>query len=97
LNVEATVAPGFCRAPCLEGTRDVDHSADVSEEGGTMSNAPAPGPAGEARLDKMAHDVFSSEKREDIWAIAIALILLILCILFPRGMYQLFSTGLYLF
>ena len=62
-----------------------------------MSNTPASGPAQEAKLDKLAHDVFSSEKREDIWAIVIAMVMLILCILFPKGMYQLFSTGLYLF
>ena len=62
-----------------------------------MSNSPASAPMREGNLDKLAHDVFSSEKREDIWAIIVAMVMLILCILFPQGMYQLFSTGLYLF
>ena len=51
----------------------------------------------ESELEHMAEDVFSSEKREDIWALVIALGILILSAAFPDQIYHFFSKALYLF
>ncbi|WP_456431582.1 hypothetical protein [Thermosulfuriphilus sp.] len=48
-------------------------------------------------LDSVAEEVFSSEKREDIWAIIIALIVLFLSMAFPHQIYDLFKKGLFIF
>lgn len=48
-------------------------------------------------LQHMAEDVFSSEKREDIWAIIIAVAVLILCLAFPEQFHDFFAKSLYLF
>ncbi len=50
-----------------------------------------------SELKHMAEDVFSSEKREDIWALIIATGILILSTAFPDQIYQFFKQGLYLF
>jgi hypothetical protein len=51
----------------------------------------------ETELKHMAEDVFSSEKREDIWALIIAMGVLILSAAFPDQIYHFFKEGLYLF
>jgi len=51
----------------------------------------------ETELEHIADDVFSSEKREDIWAILIAVAILILSFAFPEQIYHFFKKGLYLF
>lgn len=51
------------------------------------------GPRGE----KVAVDVFSSEKREDIWAIIIALGIFVFSLIFPEQVHDFFRNGLYLF
>jgi len=48
-------------------------------------------------LKHMAEDVFSSEKREDIWALIIAMGVLILSAAFPEQIYHFFKQGLYPF
>ena len=45
----------------------------------------------------IAEEVFSSEQREDIWAILIATGILIFSVAFPDQIYQFFRSGLYLF
>jgi len=51
----------------------------------------------ETELRHMAEDVFSSEKREDIWAILIAVIVLICSLIFPQQFHDFFTKTLYLF
>jgi hypothetical protein len=51
----------------------------------------------QAELEHMAEDVFSSEKREDIWALIIAGGIFILSAAFPDQIYHFFSKALYLF
>jgi len=51
----------------------------------------------DSELEHMAEDVFSSEKREDIWAIIIAMGVLVLSLAFPDQVYHFFKYGLYLF
>ncbi|MBA2848718.1 hypothetical protein G4V39_02150 [Thermosulfuriphilus ammonigenes] len=48
-------------------------------------------------LKTMAEDVFSSEKREDIWAIIISLIVLLLSMAFPQEIYHFFKKTLFIF
>jgi hypothetical protein len=48
-------------------------------------------------LERMAEDVFSSEKREDIWAIIVAVGILILSFAFPEQIHHFFTKMLYLF
>ncbi len=45
----------------------------------------------------VAEEVFSSEKREDIWAIIIAMLTLILSVAFPEQIYNFFKKVLYFF
>ena len=40
---------------------------------------------------------FSSEKREDIWALIIAMVILLLSVAFPAQIHHFFSSMLYLF
>ena len=51
----------------------------------------------QAELEHMEEDVFSSEKREDIWAIIIAVSVLVLSVVFPNQVYYFFNKVLYLF
>jgi hypothetical protein len=39
----------------------------------------------------------SSEKREDIWAVIVAMATLIVCVAFPEQVHDFFSKALYLF
>jgi hypothetical protein len=48
-------------------------------------------------LKHLAEEVFSSEKREDVWAILIAVAVLVLSLAFPEHVYHFFKTGLYVF
>jgi hypothetical protein len=45
----------------------------------------------------MAEEVFSSEEREDIWAIIIAVAFLICSLLLPEQFHDFFAKALYLF
>lgn len=47
--------------------------------------------------ERMAEEVFSSEKREDIWALIIAISILILSVAFPDQIYHFFKNVLYVF
>ena len=51
----------------------------------------------DVELAHMAEEVFSSEKREDIWAIIIAMTILVLSVGFPEQIYHLFKKGLFIF
>ncbi len=62
-----------------------------------MAKSDASGGEQATELKHMAEDVFSSEKREDIWAIIIALVILIFSIAFPDQIHYFFNTALYLF
>jgi hypothetical protein len=48
-------------------------------------------------VEHAVEEVFSSEKREDIWAIIIAMFTLILCAAFPEQVYNFFKKVLYFF
>jgi hypothetical protein len=62
-----------------------------------MANFDASDKKQESELEHMAEDVFSSEKREDIWAIIISGSILILSLAFPDQIYHFFTKALYLF
>ena len=49
------------------------------------------------RGDKVADEVFSSEEREDIWAILIALGIFVVSLVFPEQIHNFFQNALYLF
>ncbi len=51
----------------------------------------------EPELERFAQEVFSSEKREDIWAIIIAVGILVLSFGFPEQIRHFFTQTLYLF
>jgi hypothetical protein len=51
----------------------------------------------ESELDHAAEEVFSSEKREDVWAIVIAVGVFLLAVAFPEQIHNFFSKALYLF
>jgi hypothetical protein len=51
----------------------------------------------EAEVEHVAEEVFSSEKREDIWAIVIVLVIFLLSLAFPAQLHHFFSKALYLF
>ena len=48
-------------------------------------------------LHEFAEEAFSSEKREDIWALVIAMAILLLSVAFPEQIRRFFSSTLYLF
>ena len=48
-------------------------------------------------LLEAAEEAFSSEKREDIWALLIAMAILLLSVAFPEQVRHFFSSTLYLF
>lgn len=62
-----------------------------------MAKPETPDKEHETELQHMAEDVFTSEKREDIWAIIIAVAFLICSLLFPEQFHDFFSKSLYLF
>ena len=49
----------------------------------------------ELDLSKKSQEVFSSERREDYWAIVIAITTLILCYFFPDQIHDFFKKSLY--
>jgi hypothetical protein len=51
----------------------------------------------ENELRRRSENVFSSEKREDIWAIVLALLILGLSFIIPESIYHFFTKTLYLF
>jgi hypothetical protein len=50
-----------------------------------------------SEVEHVAEEVFSSEKREDIWAIVIVAVIFLLSVAFPTQVYHLFTQTLYLF
>lgn len=48
-------------------------------------------------LREAAEEAFSSEKREDVWALLIAMAILLLSVAFPEQIRHFFSSTLYLF
>ena len=48
-------------------------------------------------IQKRSQDVFSSEKREDIWAILLALFIFILSYIAPDAIHHFFKKTLFLF
>ena len=48
-------------------------------------------------LQEAAEEAFSSEKREDVWALLIAMAILLLSVAFPEQIRHFFSSTLYLF
>ena len=51
----------------------------------------------ESERQHVVQEVFSSEKREDIWAIIIVIVIFLLSVAFPDQIYQFFNNSLYLF
>ena len=47
--------------------------------------------------ENQSDDAFSSEKREDIWAILIATVVLLVSVAFPEALHHFFSKTLFLF
>ena len=62
-----------------------------------MAKSEAPDKEQKSELEHMAEDVFSSEKREDIWALIIAVGILIFSFTFPEQIHYFFTQALYLF
>ena len=62
-----------------------------------MTNADDSDKQQESEMDHVAEEVFSSEKREDIWAIIIAIGIFLLSVAFPGQVYHFFNKVLYLF
>ena len=56
-------------------------------------------PQEQRKLDvrDVAEQAFFSEKREDIWALIVAVGILLLSVVFPDQIHQFFSAQLYLF
>ncbi len=51
----------------------------------------------ESELEHVVGEVFPSEKREDFWAIIIAIGIFLLSVAFPGQIYHFFNKMLYLF
>ncbi len=51
----------------------------------------------ETKQKHIVQEVFSSEKREDVWAIIIVIVIFLLSVAFPDQTYQFFNNSLYLF
>jgi hypothetical protein len=65
--------------------------------GETMAKPDASDNQALSEVKHVAEEVFSSEKREDIWAIIIAMLTLILSVAFPEQIYNFFKKVLYFF
>ena len=48
-------------------------------------------------VEDVSEEMFSSEKREDTWALIIAFGILVLSVAFPAQIYDFFRNSLYLF
>ena len=62
-----------------------------------MAEPNAPDKHQETLAEHVAHDVFSSEKREDIWALIIAGVIFLVSVAFPAQIHAFFSSVLVLF
>ena len=62
-----------------------------------MAQPEGPNERHKSEVEHVADEVFSSEKREDIWAIIIAAGVLLVSVAFPDQVHYLFSKALYLF
>lgn len=62
-----------------------------------MAEPNAPDERKETLAEHVAQDVFSSEKREDIWALVIAGIIFLVSLAFPAQIHAFFSSVLVLF
>ena len=62
-----------------------------------MAEPNRPNEQEESLAKHVAHDVFSSEKREDIWALVIAAIIFLVSLAFPAQIHAFFSSVLVLF
>jgi hypothetical protein len=51
----------------------------------------------ESEVKHVAEAVFSSEKREDVWAIIIAVVIFLFCVVFPAQVHHFFTSALFLF
>ena len=50
-----------------------------------------------SRSEDIAEKTLSSEKREDIWALIVTMVVLVLCVAFPDQIHYFFRDTLYLF
>ncbi len=64
----------------------------MSEKGQNNSKSPA-----ERAVKDASQKVLSSEKREDLWAIIIAGLILLLSVISPDAVYNFFKKSLFLF
>ena len=51
----------------------------------------------QSEVEHTAEEVFSSEKREDVWAIIIAAVIFLISVVFPDQLHFFFSNVLYVF
>jgi len=62
-----------------------------------MASPDSPDEQQVSEVEHVAEEVFTSEKREDIWAIVIVLVVFLLCVAFPAQIQHFFTQTLYLF
>ena len=62
-----------------------------------MAKPDAPDKQQVPEVEHVSEDVFSSEKREDIWAIIIVVAVFLFCVAFPSQVYYFFTQTLFLF
>ena len=62
-----------------------------------MSRPDAPDQQQQSEVEHVAEEVFSSEKREDIWAIVIVVAVFLFCVAFPAQVHHFFTQTLFLF
>jgi hypothetical protein len=62
-----------------------------------MTNPDAPDEKTQSNPEHVTEEVYSSEQREDIWALIIAMGILTLSVAFPDQIYHFFRDVLYLF
>ena len=62
-----------------------------------MAESNAPHTQQKTDVKDVSAEAFSSEKREDVWALMIAMVILLLSVAFPAQIHHFFSSMLYLF
>ncbi len=62
-----------------------------------MAKPDAPDKQQVTEVEDASGNVFSSEKREDIWAIIIVVAVFLFCVAFPSQVYHFFTQTLFLF
>ena len=62
-----------------------------------MARSDTPEQQQKSAVDHVAEEVFTSEKREDLWAILIVVFVFLLCVMFPGQAHNFFTKTLYLF